>query len=173
MSEKILIVNEKGKVIGEAEKERCHKGNGILHQGFLVMVFNDKNQLLLTKRSTEKMLWPDFWDGSVASHFHKGENLKEAVKRRVEEEIGVSFKNLKYLGKFRYFSRYKNIGSENEICYLFSGKLKGKVLPNKSEVSDYKFLSLKELKKNLEKKAYTPWLKIALQKFKTWKNNKL
>lgn len=38
--EHIVIIDEKDNCIGEEEKEKCHDGNGILHRGFLAMVFN-------------------------------------------------------------------------------------------------------------------------------------
>jgi len=49
MPEYILLVDENDKVIGKEEKMKCHKGKGILHRAFTAMVFNRKNELLLTK----------------------------------------------------------------------------------------------------------------------------
>jgi len=44
---------------------------------------------MLARRSNCKKLWSDFWDGTVASHFHKGEIYEKAVIRRVQEEICI------------------------------------------------------------------------------------
>ena len=40
--QQIVIVDEDDNLIGEEEKEKCHDGNGILHRGFLVMIFNKR-----------------------------------------------------------------------------------------------------------------------------------
>jgi isopentenyldiphosphate isomerase len=43
--------------------------------------------LLLTRRSDKKRLWPEFWDGSVASNVFIGEIYEHASMRRLREEI--------------------------------------------------------------------------------------
>ena len=52
--EKLILVNKKDEIKGYKEKEKCHQGKGILHRGFAVFIFNDKNQLLIQKRSELK-----------------------------------------------------------------------------------------------------------------------
>lgn len=164
--QQIVIVDENDNFIGEEEKEKCHDGNGILHRGFLVMVFNNTGELLLTQRSERKKLWPGFWDGTIASHVVKGEDYIKASKRRLAQEIGLITNNLKYLFKFRYFVRYKNIVSENEICAvtMVDGINTDKILPDSREISDIKFISKRALiddfRKNKNK--YTPWLILAI-----------
>jgi len=49
--EHIIIIDEDDNYIGEEDKEKCHDGNGILHRGFLAMVFNNAGELLLAQRS--------------------------------------------------------------------------------------------------------------------------
>src|SRR3989338_2213539 len=76
MDEQITIVDKTDKAVGTEGKGKCHDGEGILHRGFLMMIFNSKGELLLAKRSKEKRLWPGFWDMSVASHVHQGESYE-------------------------------------------------------------------------------------------------
>lgn len=167
MSEYILTVDENDIVVGKEEKVKCHLGNGILHRAFTLMVFNDKNELLITKRSKEKMLWPDIWDGSISSHIREGETYESAVKRRMPQELGVKSDNIKLLFKIRYKTPYKDIGSENEIDATLVAEGINKVFPNKEEISEHKFVDLKELerdaKKNPEK--YAPWFILIFEKF--------
>jgi isopentenyl-diphosphate delta-isomerase len=164
--QQIVIVDENDNFIGEEEKEKCHDGNGILHRGFLVMVFNKTGELLLTQRSERKKLWPGFWDGTIASHVVKGEDYIQASKRRLAQEIGLITNNVKYLFKFRYYIRYKNIGAENEICgvTMVDGIDTDKIFPDSKEISDIKFISTRVLiddfRKNENK--YTPWLILAV-----------
>lgn len=159
----ILKVDKNDRVIGEVSKERAHQGKGILHRAFLAMVFNENGKLLLTQRSKFKKLWPSFWDGSVASHFKKGESLKRAVKKRIIEEISIEPKDIKYLFKFHYATPFKKVGSENEICYLFKVKVGSRVSPNSKEISAWKWRNLDDLKRSSVK--YTPWFQTAIKKF--------
>lgn len=157
----VLKVDKNDKVIGEVSKDKAHQGKGILHRAFLAMVFNNNNELFLAKRSKFKKLWPDFWDGSVASHFKKGESLKGAVKKRIIEELGVEPREIKYLFKIHFETPFKNIGIEKEICYIFKVRVGSEISPNLKEVSSWKWVSLSKL--NSVK--FTPWLQLAIKKY--------
>ncbi len=165
--EHIVIVDEDDNLIGEEDKERCHDGNGILHRGFLSMVFNRRGELLLTRRSEGKRLWPGFWDGTVASHVIAGEDYVRATKRRLGQEIGLSADGIKYLFKFQYYVRYGEIGSENEICAvtIVDNIDTDKLSINREEISTVKTMSLQALMEDLakNKEMYTPWLILAME----------
>ena len=193
MRELILQVNKNDDIIGEIPKEEAHQGNGILHRAFLAMVFDEKERLLLTKRSRLKKLWPDFWDGSIASHPKKGESQEQAAKRRMIEELGTRAEDVKYLFKFHYQIPYKDIGSENEICAVLKVKIsgksrtfkpqqniniqknikkaRGKISPNPKEISDCKWMDIENFKKDLKEnpEKYAPWLKIGFEKYESEK----
>ena len=162
----LFLVDENDKVIGFEEKKKCHLKNGLLHRAIFVLLFNYQNQFLLTKRSKHKLLWPLIWDGACASHpRYPKEDYFDCAKRRVKEELGI-FCPLKYLFKLRYQAKYKDIGSENEICAIFIGVCNGKIKPNKKEIADYKWINFKELKKEIKKnpEKFSPWLKKTLRK---------
>lgn len=171
MSEKILTVNENDEVTGSDTKENCHAGNGILHRAITIFIFNDQNEILLTKRSALKKLWPNFWDTSCSTHLRPGETNEQAGEKRLSEEIGFSCQ-LKSILKFQYQANYKNIGSENELCYLLIGHYTGEVKPNPDEVSEYKWVNLEQLKTEINRSDITPWLKIALEKYLAYLNEK-
>jgi len=157
----ILRVDKNDKVIGEVLKEKAHQGKGILHRAFLAMVFNNKNQFLLAKRSEFKKLWPGFWDGTVASHFKRGEGLKRAVKRRIIEELGVEPKKIKYLFKIDFATPFRKNGIEKEICYIFKTRVGSKISPNLKEVFNWKWVNLSKI----NSKKLTPWLLLAIKKY--------
>jgi isopentenyl-diphosphate delta-isomerase len=165
--EQIVIVDEEDNCIGEEEKEKCHDGNGILHRGFLAMVFNRRGELFLTRRSPKKRLWPGFWDGTVASHVRKGEDYGQASRRRLREEIGLTTDTVRYLFKFHYRIGYKDLGAENEICAVTSltGISRGGIFPDPEEISEVKTISpgllLREIRENRD--IYTPWLLMAAE----------
>jgi len=161
---KLVIVNNKDEEIGLEEKLKAHLGKGILHRAFTIFVFNPKSQLLIQKRSKNKFLWPLVWETTCSSHPLQKEDYIKAGEKRLRKELGVNCK-LKLLTKFQYQARYKNIGSEKEVCALLVGKYNGKVKPNPKEVADWKWVDIKTLKDNLKKNPgeYAPWLKLALK----------
>lgn len=160
--ELILTVDENDNVIGEKEKSLCHAGKGLLHRAFLVMVFDKKNRLLLARRSMNKKLWPSFWDGTVASHPRDGESYEQAAARRLNEEIGIKATCIKYLHKFKYAAKYKNIGLENEVCAVLKATCDtvNQELINTDEISDINFVETRDI---LKKKKITPWLKLTIK----------
>ena len=164
MNDKTLVVNEKDEVIGEEDKFKCHLGDGILHRAYLVIIFNG-NKVLLTKRSDKKLLWPGFWDGSIASHVRNGESYEDSARRRMKEEIGIDVDPL-YLFKFEYKSKYGNIGTEHEICAVLKVRYNGQLDINPNEISEYKFVKINELREDvkLNPEFYCPWFIIALNK---------
>ena len=162
---KLILVNRKDKIKSYSDEEKCHQAKGILHRAFAIFIFNDKNQLLIQKRSKLKKLWPGYWENSCSSHPFKGETYLKAGERRLKEELGFNYQ-LKFIDKFLYQASYKDIGSENEICTVLIGKYNKEPKPDPKEVADWKWINPKELKKEIAKnpQKYTPWVKIGLKK---------
>jgi len=165
MEEYVILVDENDNPIGKEEKVKCHLPNGKLHRAFTALVFNNEGKLLLTKRSEGKMLWPNDWDGTVASHPRESETYVSSAERRMPEEIGIRCK-MNYVNKFEYHVPYKDVGSENEICGTLIGTIDSfdESSMIKDEISEIKWINTDELKNELEQNrdAYCPWMVIAL-----------
>ena len=166
----LLRVDPNGQPIGLEEKEKCHAGEGILHSAFLVMVFDEGGRLIQAQRSPAKRLWPDYWDGTVASHFYPGEKQDASIRRRISEEIGVTCGTLEYLFDFSYQSRYRDVGIEKEVCQVFkAGHIRARdVAPDAAEVAQFRFSSLPDLSKEISKNAgmFTPWFLLAFERYR-------
>jgi len=164
-AEYLILVDKNDNPIGTEEKVKCHLPNGKLHRAFTVLLFNKDRNLLLTRRNSNKMLWPGDWDGTVASHPRQSETYVSSAERRLPEELGISCK-LDYLFKFEYHVPYKNIGSENEICGTFIGIVDdpSKIKLVKEEISDIKWVTLDDLLEDVKKSPhlYCPWMIVAL-----------
>jgi len=172
MNEQILVVNENDEIVGLDSKENCHSGNGILHRAITIFIINNKNEILLCKRSTSKKLWPNFWDTSCSTHIRQDETHEQAGERRLKEELGFSCE-LKFISKFKYQAKFQNIGSEKEICTLLIGNYKGDINPNPNEVLNYKWVSVEQLKNEINDTDISPWLKIAFEKYLEYTNDNL
>jgi isopentenyl-diphosphate delta-isomerase type 1 len=131
----------------------------------MVFLVNERNELILAKRSTKKSLWSDYWDATIVSHILPGETPEAAAKRRGREEMGIEIE-FRTVGAFYYFAKH-NDSAENEYCYVLAGKVKGEVYPNPIEIKEVKEIPLVKLSEFIRKNTedITPWLKLALEKF--------
>jgi len=165
MEEYVILVDQNDNPIGKEDKVKCHLPNGKLHRAFTALIFNGEGKLLLTKRSDKKMLWPSYWDGTIASHPRESETYVSSAERRMPEEIGIDCK-MNYMNKFEYHVPYKDIGSENEICGTLIGIVDGfdETCLIKDEISEIKWIDPDELKNELQQNmdVYCPWMVIAL-----------
>ena len=164
--EYVILVDQNDNPVGLEEKVKCHLPNGKLHRAFTALLFDKEGRLVLTRRAKEKMLWPEDWDGTVASHPREGETYISSAERRMPEEIGIPCK-MDYLMKFEYHVPYKDVGSENEICGTLIGivdeSTKFKMV--KGEIDEIKWISAKDLLSEIKNdpKIYCPWMLIALR----------
>jgi geranylgeranyl diphosphate synthase type I len=164
--EQVILVDRNDKKIGLKDKVESHLGRGDLHRAFVVFIFDGRGKLLIQKRSKEKMLWPLYWECTIASHPREGENYIEAGERRLKEELGFTC-GLKFLNKFQYAEKYKKIGAEREVCAVLIGEHSGGININKKEVDDCKWIKIEELKEDIVKNPqnYAPWLKGSFKIF--------
>jgi isopentenyl-diphosphate delta-isomerase len=163
-SEQLILVDELDRVIGAKLKSECHEGDGTLHRAFSIFVFNDRDELLLQKRSSAKPLWPNYWSNTCCSHPRVGETMDEAVARRLQQELGFACP-LQYLYKFKYQARYGTVGAEHEYCWVYFGRYSGPVDVNLSEIADWRHVGVVELEAELSEapESFTPWFKMEWQ----------
>lgn len=89
MQEEILgIVNENDEVIGQDTRENIHNSK-LLHREIYVWIFNDKEEVVLQKRSDMKEQYPGLWFYSLGGHVSFGEDYKNSAIREAIEELGI------------------------------------------------------------------------------------
>lgn len=159
MEEYIIVVDEFDKEIGSIEKLDAHN-KGILHRAFSILVFNSNNQLLLQKRSTKKYHSPGLWINTCCSHPKYGEDLQNAIYRRLREEMGFTCE-LEEIFSFIYKVQLGENLFENEFDHVFIGKYDGNVIANKDEVDEFKWVDIEEIKNHIvfRPDLYTYWFK--------------
>lgn len=171
MLEKIVLVDQNDKKTGIEEKIKTHK-QGKLHRAFSIFVFNSQGQLLLQKRSKTKYHCAGLWTNTCCSHPRSGEALEQAIHRRLKEEMGFDC-DLKKRFNFIYQAKFANGLIENEYDHVFVGKFEHDFKPNLDEIDAWKWISINELKKDINKnpEKYTPWLKIILKNYSGYLEN--
>jgi isopentenyl-diphosphate delta-isomerase len=161
--EYVILVDKDDNETGREEKLKAHI-EGKLHRAFSIFVFNKKRELLLQKRASGKYHCGGLWSNSCCSHPRPGEQMDEAIHRRLAEEMGFDCR-MAHTGKAAYKIAFKNKLTEHEIDHVFAGEYEGEIHPNPSEVSEYKWISVDALKKDIlqNPEKYTPWLRIILE----------
>lgn len=160
LEDECIIVNESDNIIGKSSKFECHNRDGIdkgmIHRAFSVFLFNEKNELLLQKRSTKKITFPGLFTNTCCSHplFSDLEScgidgVKRAAKRRLMQELGLDISSpeiFQYITRIYYKAFSDSDWGEHEIDYILIAKLDNPELhPNNNEVSCTRYVSQQEL----------------------------
>lgn len=159
--ENVDIVDEKDKVIDTVSRSVMRKKN-LKHRSTFILVFNSNRELLITKRTTRKDVFPgllEMFHGGTVKH---GESYEENAYREIEEELGIKNIILKSLFKFNYKDNNQNcIGTVYKCFY------DRKIKIQKKEIESYFFVSLKKIKEmsNNKPEEFTPDGLYAFQKY--------
>ncbi len=132
--ELVVLLDEDGRAVGTADKAGVHHAETPLHLAFSVHLFDSEGRVLVTRRALTKRTFPGVWTNSCCGHPAPGEDLAEAVRRRVRQELGAEVDDLRLvLPAFRYRAEQDGV-VENEMCPVFVGSTAGPVEPDASEV---------------------------------------
>ena len=144
MDEQIILVSDnQGNFTGEyIPKKVGHTGEGKRHLAITVLIYNNRDQVLLQKRKHK--VFDDIWDITGATHpLHledRDETLEEATLRCLKREYDIDKVTLKNLGSFNYFAKYGEL-CEHEHCYLLTGEYNDLVELNPEVGYEYKWMS--------------------------------
>lgn len=164
-NEMLILVDADDKEIGKLGKDACHDGDGVLHRAFSLFLFNEQGELLLQRRSEGKRLWPKYWSNTCCSHPRYGESMETATARRLVQELNTAAA-LEFVYKFEYQARFADEGSENELCWVYLGRLGQEASANDAEVAELRFVSALELNREIDTvpERFTPWFKMEWQR---------
>ena len=164
--EYVVLVNENDQEIGTMEKMEAHE-KGLLHRAFSIFIFNDKKELMLQQRATEKYHSGGLWTNTCCSHPRPNESLTDAVNRRLEEEMGFAC-DMENVFSFTYKALLDNDLTEFEFDHVFIGHTNQAPNLNPTEVMNWKYMSLSAIEKemNEQPEIYTEWFKIVFHQVK-------
>ena len=177
MAEAVIQVSENDEVIGPISKFDSHYKVGTYHRAFSVLLFDSSGRLLLQRRASHKITFPDVWANSCCSHpLHSDEELemknnlgvKRAAIRKLEQELGiiasqVPLDNFDFVTKMRYQARQDDDWIEREVDHCLVIHADVDVNPNPNEVSEIKWVSQAELEEMLlaedPENVIAPWFR--------------
>lgn len=160
--EQVILVDENDAEIGLMEKIEAHE-KGLLHRAFSVLIFNSKGEVLLQKRADGKYHSAGLWTNTCCSHPQPNESLIAASKRRLKEEMGIETEPF-FAFKFLYKVELDNGLIEHELDHVFFGIFDGEPELNHTEASDWKYMSIEDLREAMTNQpdAFTHWFKLII-----------
>ena len=184
MKEMCLVVDENDKIIDSVRKIDCHRGKGIRHRAFSVLIFDSEDRLLMQQRSIEKITFPGIWANSCCSHpldieNENGDEIEgviHASKRKMFQELGIpeevsSRWDYNHIGRFEYSCRWDDEWIEHEIDHVLIVRASPELSINENEIMDTRWLTHEEINQMLEgenewkNSIIAPWFRMIWKHF--------
>lgn len=138
MKENLIVCTEDDKVVGKCSKKDGHlrsvldQPDALPHRAFSCFLFNENNELLLQRRSSHKITFPNMWTNTCCSHpLHVEEEMvdgpipfqgvKTATVRRMDYELGmknITEEDLNMVAKILYRANTDEKWAEYELDYI-------------------------------------------------------
>jgi isopentenyldiphosphate isomerase len=145
------LVTPDGTVTGKATRRECHSGSFLLHPVVHLHVFNSAGLLYLQKRADDKDIQPGKWDTSVGGHVDYGEEVLDALRREVSEELGITDFEPVFIMRYKFVS-----DREAELVHSYYCIYNEQINPDPTEISEGKFWSMAEIDAQLGNNVFTP-----------------
>lgn len=134
-AERFPVVDKEDRVLGDAPRSEVH-GNNLRHRAVHILIFNEKGELFLQKRSRSKDRHPLLWDSSAAGHVDAGEDYDTAAERELREELGVTAE----LSRIAKLSASERTGEE--FIWIYRGQHDGPFQLSRAEIEFGDFFPL-------------------------------
>ncbi len=160
--ERVILVDEQDREIGQAEKLSVHRDEGQWHRAFSVMIVDHQGRVMLQERAQSKYHFGGLWTNTCCGHPRPGERVEAAGRRRLNEEMGIDVE-LHEVGVFRYEADDEQTGlREREIDHVLVGRHDGEPTPNPNEAQGWRWIGPESLDHELADQpgTFTPWFPL-------------
>lgn len=159
-TEKIVLLGPDGEALGTAPKRASHHRDTPLHLAFSSYLVDDSGRVLVTQRAHDKATFPSVWTNSCCGHPGPGETLRDAVRRRVRDELGLEIDDLTLvLPRFAYRAAMDNGVLENERCPVVRARATGPLRPDPAEVAATEWRTWPECAELSHHPHASPWFR--------------
>jgi len=186
----LILVDGADHVSGAMSKRAAHtfdteNPRGRLHRAFSCFLFDSSGRMLLTKRASSKITFPNVWTNACCSHPLHGRTpdevdrdgadlsmpgAKHAARRKLQHELGIEPTQVPH-ADFRFLSRFHYWAAdvltwgdeapwgEHEVDYILFVQADVTLQPNPDEVDAVRYVTPAELRELLVDKSlrWSPW----------------
>jgi len=158
MPESLILVDRFGRRTGVANRDECHRGEGMRHRAFVIFIFTGDGRVLVQKRVRRK-LGGGRWDVSATSHVCANESYDAAISRCIHHELGITAVVRPVYRLAYIYHQQLGDSAEYEHCSLFLMNYDGVVNVNASEADEIRWVEYTELKRWFEQdeNRFTSW----------------
>jgi isopentenyldiphosphate isomerase len=164
MAEEIFdVVDERDQVIMQVPRSEVHR-RGLRHRAVHVLVFNDRGQVFLQKRSMLKDCFPGAWDSSASGHLDCGEEYDACALREVKEELGVELPCLPE----KLFKIEACPATGQEFVWVYRCRFEGPFVLHPEEIERGEWVAAEDLSRWIERSPgdFAPALILIWQLFR-------
>ena len=183
MQELCILVNEEDDIIGSGTKLSVHRGDGARHRAFSVLIYDSEGRLLVQKRSSDKITFPNVWANSCCSHpldidgeRDNGQGAESAARRKVNQELGIpeevsSNWDFSHVGKMEYSARWDSEWVEWEIDHILVVMSDAVINHNENEISEVLWADVETLESMMSgegkwaEEIIAPWFRLIWRNF--------
>jgi len=160
MAEFFDVLDEQGNKTGKVKARSEVHRDGDWHKAVHIWIVNDKDEVLLQKRSPNKDSYPNMWDISSAGHLTAGDDSLSGAIREIKEELGIDVKSsrLKLIGVRKKADKCNSTFINNEFndVYLLSLSLDlDKITLQEEEVAEVRYIPIDEFRRMIKNRDKT------------------
>jgi isopentenyl-diphosphate delta-isomerase len=153
--ELVVLLDEARHPIGTMPKSEVHQAETPLHLAFSVYVFDEQSRFLITRRALTKRTWGGVWSNSCCGHPGPEEEVADAARRRLRQELGLIATQLDLvLPDFVYQATSAEGVCENEVCPVFVARVDDDPTPDPAEVIESRWVAWSDFR---ELAVTAPW----------------
>lgn len=149
-AEHIQIVNEDNKPTETVTRGEMRRRN-LIHRASYILVFNDRQELFIQKRTTTKDIYPGFWDVAAGGVVLAEEPYLLSAKRELEEELGISDALLEH-----HFDNYYSDNNNRVWGRIYTTVHNGPFTLQEEEIDHGLFMPLNDVLELSSREPFTP-----------------
>src|SRR6478609_925581 len=139
--EQVVLLDDDHQPIGTMDKALVHGPDTPLHLAFSVYLFGPDGRFLATRRALGKRTWGGVWTNSCCGHPGPGEDVEQAARRRVGEELSLAPTSMRLvLPDFSYRAVSPEGVVEHEVCPVFVAEVDADPEPDPGEVAQWRWV---------------------------------
>ena len=141
--ELVDIVDENNKLTGQIEERWVAYEKGLWRRTVSCWIMNEKGEVLLQKRTANKIRNPNKW-AKTGGQVEAKETVEEAIYREVKEELGIEIPKEQIKVVDIHKSDNKNRRFAYNFIFVVNYKINDYIL-QKEEVAEVKYVTIEDI----------------------------